>query len=347
MRIALTAPPYEAVPPAKYGGAERVVAVLADLLVRHGHEVTLFASGDSCTSARLVPCCPRATRLDPDVRDPFAYAITQFSMVYERANDFDVIHNHTGYAGFPFARATDVPSVLTIHGRLDQREHQTVFRRFAEQPVVAISRSQRSSLPDLNWVDVVHNGIDMTRLRFQPQPGDYLIFLGRICPEKRPDRAIAIAEAAGMQLIIAAKVDPVDQDYYRNAIAPLIKGSSLVEYVGEVDDCQKDDLLGRAYATLFPIDWPEPFGLTQIESMATGTPVIAMRAGSVEEIIENGVTGFVCDSVEEMVVSVGRVGDLERRHCRDHVARHFSGEAMTGGYERVYEALIAARLASR
>jgi len=343
MRIAVTAPLYEAVPPPRYGGTERVVGVLTEALVRSGHDVTLFASGDSETDAHLVACCPRSLRLDPEVRDPFAYAMSQFSMVYERASEFDVIHNHTGYAGFPFAEMTHVPSVMTVHGRLDQREHQAVYRRFREHSVVAVSHSQRSYIPDLNWVDVVHNGIDMAKFGFQPDPGDYLIFLGRICPEKRPDRAIAVAEAVGMPLLIAAKVDPVDEVYYETVIAPLIARSHQIQYVGEVDDRERDELLGGAYACLFPIDWPEPFGLTQVESMATGTPVIALRGGSVTEIVEDKVSGFVCDTVEEMIASVGRVSDLDRSQVRQRAVRRFSAETMTSRYETVYEQLIRGR----
>lgn len=341
MRIALVAPLIEAVPPLLYGGTERVVSVLTEELVRRGHDVTLFASGDSRTSARLVPCSPRGLRLDPEVRDHVAYTVLELGQVYARAREFDIIHNHTDYLAFPFARLTSTPTVTTTHGRLDLPEVQQLYRGFPEQRLVSISNAQRAPLPDANWAATVYNGIDLDHFRFRPEPGDYLVFLGRISPEKRPDRAIEIARDVGMPLVIAAKVDPVDRAYYEQAIAPLIRSSSLVEYVGEVDERAKDELLGGACAYLFPIDWPEPFGLTMVEAMATGTPVVAYRAGAVPEVVVDGVTGFIRDTMRDLIDAVERVPDLDRRACRAHVERMFSPTAMATGYERVYERVLA------
>jgi glycosyltransferase involved in cell wall biosynthesis len=339
MRIAMVAPLSESVPPALYGGTERVVSVLTEELVRRGHAVTLFASGDSQTHAELVACCPRGLRLDQGVRDHVATTMLQLGEVYRRAGDFDVIHNHIDYFAFPFARLTTTPTITTTHGRLDLAEVQRVYGAFAEQPLISISDAQRARLPGVNWLRTVYNGIDLTNFHFRPDPGDYLVFLGRISPEKRPDRAIEIARDVGMRLLIAAKVDPADQAYYDHAIAPMIRDCPLVEYIGEVDERQKDALLGGAYAYLFPIDWPEPFGLTMVEAMATGTPVIAYRAGSVPEVVVDGVTGFICDSFRGMVDAVARVPDIDRRACRTHVERHFSAAAMVAGYERAYDAV--------
>jgi glycosyltransferase involved in cell wall biosynthesis len=345
MRIALIAPLIESVPPALYGGTERVVSVLTEELAARGHEVTLFASGDSRTDATLAACSPRGLRLDPAVQDRVAYTMVQMGAVYGRAAEFDVLHNHNDYYSFPFARLTATPTVTTTHGRLDLTEVRTLYRHFAEQPLIAISRSQRESLPGCNWLTTVYNGIDLKHFQLREQPGDYLVFLGRISPEKRPDRAIDIARDAGMRLLIAAKVDPADREYYEHAIAPLIRNSANVEYIGEVDEQQKDVLLGGAYAYLFPIDWPEPFGLTMVEAMATGTPVIAYRAGSVPEVVVDGVTGFVCDSVHDMVEAIPRVRTLDRRACRAHVERNFSAAAMAAGYENAYRLLLEHRAA--
>jgi glycosyltransferase involved in cell wall biosynthesis len=342
LRIAMLAPLVEAIPPQMYGGTERVVSLLADELVRRGHQVTLFASGDSQTSAELVACCDRGLRLDPDVTDYIAYTMTQLDTVYGQAERFDIIHNHIDYLAFPVARISPTPTVTTTHGRLDLPEVRRVYRTFRSLPLVAISQSQRSSLPGVNWTSVVYNGIDVDRYTFRCDPGDYLVFLGRISPEKRPDRAIELARDVGMKLVIAAKVDPVDEEYFEHAIAPLIRAQpSLIEFIGEVDERGKDALLGGAYAYLFPIDWPEPFGLTMAESMATGTPVIAFRAGSVEEVVEDGVTGFVRDTLHDLAEAIPRVGELDRRACRERAERLFSPAAMADGYERIYGELVA------
>jgi glycosyltransferase involved in cell wall biosynthesis len=332
----------EAIPPVRYGGTERVVSLLTEELVRRGHDVTLFASGDSQTSAKLVPCCERGLRLDDGVTDYIAYAITQLDAVYRRADEFDIIHNHIDYLAFPVADVCPTPTLTTTHGRLDLREVRRVYQTFPTLPLVAISEAQRASLPGLNWTGVVYNGIDLDRYRFRPDPGDYLIFLGRISPEKRPDRAIELARDVGRRLLIAAKVDPVDQEYFKLAIAPLIAAQpSLIEFVGEIDDEAKDTLLGEAYACLFPIDWPEPFGLAMAEAMATGTPVVASRVGSVPEVVIDGVTGFVADTLHDMAEAIPRVPELDRRACRAHVEQHFSPSAMADGYERAYAAVLA------
>jgi len=342
MRIAIVAPLIEPVPPKLYGGTERVVHVLTEELVRRGHDVTLFASGDSQTSAKLFPCCERGLRLDPTVRDQIAYALIEMGEVYARASEFDLIHNHNDYLAFSFSRLSTTPTVTTTHGRLDLPEVQRIYGYYREQRLVSISHNQRTWLPKANWVGTVHNAIDIANYHFRPEPGDYLVFLGRISPEKRPDRAIEIARDVGMRLIIAAKVDPTDRDYYEVAIAPLIRANrGLVEYIGEVTEAEKDELLGGAWAYLFPIDWPEPFGLTMAEAMATGTPVIATRCGSVPEVVEDGVTGFVCSTMAGMVEAVSRVGELDRRACRERVERLFSPAAMAAGYEEVYRRVIA------
>lgn len=336
MRIALIAPLIEAVPPPFYGGTERVISVLVEELVRRGHDVTLFASGDSQTTAELVSCCPRGLRLDEDARDILAYVLAELGEVYRRAGDFDVIHNHVDYLSFPFARLTPTPTVSTAHGRLDLPEVQRVYGVFPEQALISISDAQRARLPLANWLATVYNGIDPKKFHFRPDAGDYLVFLGRISPEKRPDRAIEIARDVGMRLIIAAKVGDDDRDYYQHAIAPMIQQCSLIEFIGEVDERGKDELLGGAYAYLFPIDWPEPFGLTMVEAMATGTPVVAYRAGSVPEVVVDGITGFVCDTFTGMIDAVTRVRGLDRGACRRLVEERFSAAAMADGYERVY-----------
>jgi glycosyltransferase involved in cell wall biosynthesis len=344
MRIAMVAPLTEPVPPPLYGGTERVVSLLTEELVRRGHAVTLFASGDSQTEAELVACCERGLRLDPGVTDYVAYTMTQLGAVYRRADGFDLVHNHLDYFAFPSARLSPTPTVTTTHGRLDLPEVRRVYADFTEQRLVAISDDQRGYLPDANWLATVYNAVDVDTYRFRPESGDYLVFLGRISPEKRPDRVIEIARDVGMRLVIAAKVDPVDRDYWAHAIEPLIGGHpGLIEFVGEVDERGKEELLGGAYAYLFPIDWPEPFGLTMAEAMATGTPVVAYRAGSVPEVVEDGVTGFVCKTIAEMIAAIPRVKELDRRACRERAERLFSPKAMADGYERAYASVVAAR----
>ncbi len=340
MRIAMVAPLAESVPPALYGGTERVVSALTEELVRRGHEVTLFASGDSRTSAQLVSCVPRGLRLDPEIEDEVAPTMIELGEVYSRAAEFDLIHNHVDYFAFPFARLVTTPTITTTHGRLDLSEVLRVYASFPEQRLVSISRSQRTHLPHANWVANVYNGIDVSAYTFRPDRGKYLAFVGRISPEKRVDRAIEIARDIGMPLVIAAKVATADRDYFTHAIKPLIRRSHLIEFVGEVNESRKDELMGGAYATLFPIDWPEPFGLTMIESMATGTPVVAYRAGSVSEVIVDGVTGFICESVKAMVEAIPRIANLDRSASRRHVELNFSSAPMASGYEAAYSLVI-------
>ena len=278
MHIAQLAPLAEAVPPALYGGTERVVAALTEELVRRGHAVTLFASGDSQTSATLVPIVPRALRLDPTVADPYAYTMLQLGTVFPRAGDFDVIHNHLDYFAWPFARQTRTPVVTTMHGRLDLPDLLPVARAYADLPLVSISDSQRSPLAWVNWVATVYNGMDLAPYPFCAEPGQYFAFIGRISPEKNLAGAITIARQTGIPLKIAAKIDPSDQAYYEAEVALLIDGR-LVEYVGEISEAEKGAFLGPAYALLFAVDWPEPFGLAMIEAMACGTPVVGLRRG--------------------------------------------------------------------
>jgi glycosyltransferase involved in cell wall biosynthesis len=343
MNIGIVAPVTESIPPARYGGTERVVSVLTEGLVRRGHDVTLFASGDSQTSARLVSTCDRSLRLHPEIRDSVAATVIHVGEALRQADQFDIIHNHADYVAWPFARMARTPTVTTTHGRIDLPEISRLYSLYSEQQLVSISYAQREPLPHLSWIDNVYNAIDLSNYHFRPDTGDYLVFLGRIALEKRPDRAIEIARDAGMRLVIAAKVDPVDRAYWEHAIEPLVKSSSLIEYIGEVNEREKDALLGGAYANLFPIDWPEPFGLTMAESMATGTPVITSRIGSTPEVVVDGVTGFVCASMREMIESLDKIPTLDRRACRAHVEQRFSPESMIAGYEAVYERVVGSR----
>jgi glycosyltransferase involved in cell wall biosynthesis len=339
MRIAQMAPLYESVPPKMYGGTERVVYGLTEELVRRGHEVVLFASADSRTSAQLVPCAAQGLRLS-DVRDHIAYTIREVGRVMRMAGEFDVIHNHIDYFAFPYARMLRTPVVTTTHGRLDMPEVTELYEDFADVGLVSISDAQRAPLPHANWLATVYNGIDLAHFTLRDRPGDYLAFLGRISPEKGPDRAIEIAEAVGMPLRIAAKVDSADRDYFTNVISPLLKRRH-VEYLGEIDEVQKNEFLGNAYACLFPIDWPEPFGISMVEAMACGTPVIATRRGSVPEVVMDGETGFICRTAGEMIEAVRRVPHLDRRACRKWVAARFTAARMTDGYEAVYRTALA------
>jgi glycosyltransferase involved in cell wall biosynthesis len=344
VRIAMMAPLVEAVPPTLYGGTERVVSLLTEELVRRGHAVTLFAAGDSRTAATLVPVSPRGLRLDEQIKDYAAYTLVGLGEAYDRAEEFDLLHNHNDYLAFPMARLVETPTVTTTHGRLDLQEVRRFYELFPEQALVSICHEQRSWLPHANWVGTAYNGVAVEHFRLRERPGEYLVFLGRISPEKRPDRAIEIARDVGMRLVIAAKVDPVDQEYYEFAIEPQIRAHrDLVEFIGEVNEQEKDELLGNAYAYLFPIDWPEPFGLTMVEALATGTPVIASHNGSTPEVVRNGVTGFVCKTVKEMIEAVPRVADLDRRACRRDAERRFSPAAMATAYESIYDQVLAAQ----
>jgi glycosyltransferase involved in cell wall biosynthesis len=297
--------------------------------------VTLFASGDSLTSAHLVPCSVTSLRLDGSVRDGVAYTLMELAEVFGCQEDFDIIHNHTDYFAFPFARHAQTPVVTTTHGRLDLPEIQRVYRYFADAALVSISKAQRGQVPDLGWIGTAYNGIDFSHFQLRREPGAYLAFLGRISPEKRADRAIEVARSLDMPLKIAAKVDVVDRDYFEHAIRPHL-ASPLVEFIGEVNEDEKDEFLGNAFAYLFPIDWPEPFGLTMVEAMACGTPVVAMNCGSVPEIVSDGLSGFVCHSMWEFMDAVPRVASLDRAACRDYAQARFSSQIMTDCYESLY-----------
>lgn len=339
MRIAQISPLFESVPPQFYGGTERVVSILTEGLLRKGHEVTLFASGDSKTNARLVPICRKALRLS-NVKDPCADHILQLARAYDRADEFDLIHSHIDYFTFPFAQKSATPTVTTLHGRLDMPELQGIHRYYPSHPLISISHSQRTPFPFANWVGTVHHGLPMEQFRFNSKPGNYLAFLGRIAPEKRPDIAIAIAQKTGIPLKIAAKVGDQDRDYFEAVILPQIK-PPLIEYIGEIGEREKNDFLGEALAFLFPIDWPEPFGLVMIESLACGTPVIARPCGSVNEILVHGKTGFIHSEIDDLVRAVERIGEISRHDCREHVKKNFSAQQMVRRYEQVYEEVIA------
>jgi glycosyltransferase involved in cell wall biosynthesis len=340
MRIAQIAPLIERVPPQTYGGTERVVSWLTEELVRRGHDVTLFASGDSQTRARLVPAYERALRLDPARPDPGALHAIALSTAFERAAEFDVIHSHVDWAAFPFSRLVRVPTLHTLHGRLDLPHMERVLSYFADVPLVSISDSQRTAAPPgLNWRGTVYHGLPADSIPFNPHGGrgGYLAFFGRISPEKRPDLAIAVAKQAALPLRIAAKVDAMDRAYFEQEIRPLLD-DPLVEFVGEVDEPVKWRFLGDALCLLFPIDWPEPFGLAMIEALACGTPVIARRCGSVPEVLHDGVTGYIADTVQEMVDAVKRLDLIDRAACRRHVEQRFSAARMADDYERLYRA---------
>ncbi len=347
LRIAQVSPLYERVPPALYGGTERIVSYITEELVRRGHQVTLFASGDSSTRATLVASASRALRLDSGVSDELASHIMEMAQVFERARDFDVIHTHVGYLAFPFARFTRGPSLHTLHGRLDLPGIYPVFRHFRDEPLVSISHAQRLPLKGLGvtWAATVHHGLPLADYPFSPRGGQYLAFLGRISPEKRPDLAIALAKRVGLPLKIAAKVDPVDRAYFEREIQPLL-GHPLIEFVGEIVEEEKASFLGDALALVFPIDWPEPFGLVMIEALACGTPVIARRCGSVPEIIVSGRTGFIADTLESMELAVRRLDRIDRAKCRREVEARFTVERMVDGYEAIYRGLAAQAAAS-
>ena len=342
MRIAQVAPLIESVPPQLYGGTERVVAFLTDELVRQGHDVTLFASGDSRTCARLVAGWPQALRLAGTCQDPLAPHVLMLEQVASRAREFDVLHFHISQFHFPVVRRLPVAHLTTLHGRLDLPEIGPLYAEFTDVPVTSISDAQRSPLPDAGWIGTVLHGLPLDLLTVRPGPGRYLAFLGRIAAEKRVDRAIAIATACGQPLRIAAKVDPADQQYFEREIRPLLD-NPLVEFVGEIGEEEKNDFLGGATALLFPIDWPEPFGLVMIESLACGVPVVAFRGGSVPEVIDDGVTGFIVETMDQAIEAVRRVDRLSRRQCRAVFESRFSVTRMADDYVRLYESLVATR----
>ncbi len=339
MRIAQVAPLYESVPPKYYGGTERVVSYLTEELVRQGHDATLFASGDSETKARLVAPCRRSLRLDKHCIDQVAHHIVMLERVFQQAAEFDIIHFHVDYLHFPLSRRQPIAHVTTLHGRLDIPDLIPVYQEFQDMPVISISNEQRKPLPWANWQATVYHGLPADLYRFRALRGSYLAFMGRISPEKRVDRAIEIAKRTKIPLKIAAKVDPVDKDYFETVVAPLLD-DLLIEFVGEIGDAQKNEFLGNAYALLLPIDWPEPFGLVMIEAMACGTPVIAYRGGAVPEIMEEGHTGFIVEELEDAVEAVRRVPELSRKRCREVFEQRFTATRMANDYVRVYERLI-------
>jgi len=338
MKIAQVAPLYESVPPKCYGGTERIVSYLTEELVRQGHNVTLFASADSITSARLVPCSETALRLSPACRDPLAHHVRMMGKVHKAAAEFDIIHYHIDYLHFPLSRLSPTPNVTTLHGRLDLPELGPLYRDFSEMPVVSISESQRGPIPWANWSGTVYHGLPENLYSFHEKPGGYLAFLGRISPEKRVDRAIDVARRSGMKLKIAAKVDRVDQEYFEREIKPLLN-DPLVEFIGEIGEDEKNEFLGNAYALLFPIDWPEPFGMVMIEAMACGTPVIAYRNGSVLEVMVDGLTGFIVENQEEALQAVEKVSELSRGLCREVFERRYTSSRMASGYLNIYRSL--------
>jgi glycosyltransferase involved in cell wall biosynthesis len=345
MRIAQVAPLFETVPPRLYGGTERVVSYLTEELVRRGHDVTLFASGDSETSARLVPMTEHARRLDDASREVLsADTSRELGRVFRHAADFDVIHCHLDHLAYPFAALVRTPTLHTMHGRLDLPWLGPVFEEFRDVPLVSISDAQREPLArySVTWAGTVYHGMPVDRFPFREEPGEYLAFLGRLSPEKQPDVAIEVARRVGLPLKVAAKIDASDREYAERVVAPLLD-NPLVDFIGEIDDDSKAAFLGGARALLFPIDWPEPFGLVMIEAMACGTPVIARPCGSVPELVDEGRTGFVGDTIDDLVDAVKRIDTIDRAECRRHVERRFSVSRMADDYETLFRRAASAR----
>ncbi|MBJ7534521.1 glycosyltransferase family 4 protein [Rhodomicrobium vannielii ATCC 17100] len=342
MKIAQIAPLAESCPPKLYGGTERIVSYMTEELVRQGHEVTLFASGDSQTDAELVACSEMGLRLDPNVQDPLPHQMAMLEYVRQRVDEFDVLHFHIDLLQFPMISSFADKTVTTLHGRLDLPDLLPFYTAFRNVPLSSISYHQRLPVPScVRWAGNVYHGLPRLLLPFSPEPtGGYLAFLGRISPEKRPDRAIEIAARTGMPLKIAAKIDKVDHGYWKEKIEPMVKATPGVEYIGEINEQQKAAFLGDAAALLFPIDWPEPFGLVMIEAMACGTPVIAFRSGSVPEVIDDGVSGYVVDSIDEAVKAVSRLSDLDRSGVRGAFEERFTAERMAKNYIKMYQSLI-------
>ena len=339
MRIAQVSPLIESVPPKHYGGTERIVSYLTEELVRLGHEVTLFATGDSVTNARLIAPCQRSLRKNEKCKDPVAREVLLVDHVLEHAGEFDVIHFHTGYLHFPVCRCLSVPHLTTLHGRLDLPDLVPVFDRFRDEPLISISNAQRQPLAWANWQTTIYHGLRTDLFSFRRGSDDYLAFLGRISPEKGADRAIEIAKRVGIPLKIAAKVDRADRRYFKRVVEPLLN-EPYVEWVGEISDHQKNDFLGNAYALLFPIDWPEPFGLVMIEAMACGTPVIAYDRGSVPEVMDDGVTGFIVRELDEAAEAVRRVRNLSRARCREVFDKRFTATRMANDYIHMYQRML-------
>lgn len=347
MKIAQIAPLYESVPPKFYGGTERVVSYLTEELVHQGHDVTLFASGDSKTSAKLVRCCDIALRLNPILLDPLPFHVIMLEEARRRANEFDVLHFHIDFLQGPLVREFNGRTVTTIHGRLDLPHIVPFYHVFSDLPLVAVSNDQRKYLHSANWIGTIHHGLPCGLLPFQPNAsGGYLAFLGRIAPEKRPDRAIEIAVRTGMPLKIAAKVDRVDQAYWQEKIRPMVEANANVEYLGEIAEHEKANFLGQAAALLFPVDWPEPFGLVMIEAMACGTPVIAFRSGSVPEVVEDGVSGFVVETVDQAAGVVAIAASLDRANVRAAFENRFTIERVAHDYLQMYHQLVVSEVRS-
>lgn len=340
MRIAQVAPLYESVPPAAYGGTERVVHHLTEELVQMGHQVTLFAAGDSVTSAELIAPCARALRLDPACTDALAPHVLLLDRLVQERRRFDVIHFHIDYLHFLLSRELRWPHLTTLHGRLDLPELGPLYDRFGDMPLVSISQSQRAPLPRANWVGTVHHGLFENLFEYYPQPQSYFAFLGRISREKRVDRAIEIAIALGIPLKIGAKIDRADRLYFEREIAPLLD-HPLVEYVGEIQEEYKAEFLGQARALLFPIDWPEPFGLVMIEAMACGTPVVAFGNGSVPEVIEDGVTGYIVNDMQAAFEASRSVHLLDRKRVRRGFDQRFTARRMAADYLKLYETIVS------
>ncbi len=340
MKIAQVAPLFESVPPKLYGGTERVVSYLTEALVELGHEVTLYASGDSCTEARLRAGCARALRLNGKSLEPLANHVLLAERVFQDSSHFDIIHSHIDYVAFPLLRRMRTPRVTTLHGRLDIPDLRELYREFSDEPVVSISDYQRRPLPWAGWQATIHHGLPIGLYKFSDHPRNYLAFLGRISPEKRVEDAIEIARRSGMPLKIAAKVDKPDREYFESTIKPLLNRNSI-EFVGEIGESQKGDFLGNAAALLFPIDWPEPFGLVMIEALACGTPVIARSRGSVPEIIEHGKTGFIFNHLDEAVAGVEKIPQLRRERCRRTFETRFTSTRMAKGYLTLYHQRVS------
>jgi glycosyltransferase involved in cell wall biosynthesis len=340
MRIAQISPLWERVPPFRYGGTELIVKLVTDELVQRGHEVTLFASGDSITRAKLRSVHPQALRLDPQIKEPLIYDQIMLAEVYQQADHFDIIHSHVGYGALSYCCFVKTPTVHTMHG-IFTPDNEKIFQKFSWQPLISISEAQREPRLGLNYIHTVYNGIDTAVYQFYPEPTQpaYLAFVGRISPEKGPVQAIKIARAVGLPLKMAGKIDVVDKDFYTEQVEPLIDGEQI-QYLGEISHEDKVKLLGGATITLFPINWREPFGLVMIESMATGTPVIGMGLGSVPEVIAHGKTGFVCHSLEEMIEVLPDAMKIERHTCREYVVSRFSVESMTDEYEKAYAMVL-------
>ena len=338
MKIAQVAPLFESVPPAGYGGTERVVSYLTDTLVDLGHDVTLYASADSRTRARLVSVLDRSLRLNERRPDALLWHTVLMDRVWDEAAQFDVIHFHTDIVHLPIARRCGAAAVTTLHGRLDLPDLATLYRHFADVPLVSVSASQRVPIPSAHWLATVHHGVPAGLYAFRPEPGEYFAFLGRIAPEKRVDRAIEIALACDTPLRIAAKVDPADEGYFVQHIRPRLE-HPLIRFVGEIDDSAKNDFLGRARALLMPIDWPEPFGLVVIEAFACGTPVLAYGHGSIPEIVDHGLTGFIVNDQDQAIAAARQIANLDRRRCREVFERRFTASAMAQAYLAVYRRL--------